>query len=118
MDKAFKDESLSPPDKLDIDAISVDVDAHMYEAASRAASESKQDSQRKLSLRESSTPKGGVKSPHWSTTPDGALLSQLTTHVYRKVLAPAKEGGLKVKKRIMYSWTVDYFNSWTGILSG
>ena len=80
----------SPSEKLEIDSIAVDV-SHPRSPAACAAPKMSPPQPRQSSMK-----KNQGREPHWSTTPDGALLSRATASVYKKIISPAKDGGLKV----------------------
>jgi hypothetical protein len=89
------------PEKLEIDSIAVDMDVAAASPAAPAQAKpvgvTKLPSPKKAGqpgIRPVSGRKG--QGPHWSTTPDGALLSRATACVYKKIISPAKDGGLKV----------------------
>ena len=77
-------------DKLDIDSIGVLVPPSPPSRDTLAKSTVSRP------IKSFSPSKKGLSSPHWSTTAEGALLSRATTTVYRKIISPAKDGGLKV----------------------
>lgn len=83
----------SPSEKLELDSIAVDVHHPRSPVASCAAPKMSPPAPR---ARLPSMKKSQGREPHWSTTPDGALLSRATACVYKKIISPAKDGGLKV----------------------
>jgi hypothetical protein len=75
-------------EKIEIDSITIDI-------PKASAKDSSFESDAYGGKKVSPSKKDSARSAHWSTTPDGALLARATNTVYKKLISPSTEGGLK-----------------------
>ena len=89
---------------VDMDNIKIDIPKA---GAKELNSDQARNSPAKKGAEKSSSNKSSSSADHWSSTADGSLLARATNLIYKKIISPAKDGGLKVIALLIFYFETD-----------